>query len=99
MCCLALAPRNHDQVMKEWIAKRVTELLGIEEEVLIGMIYNLLEDPQVQLADCACVHGRRCPCVTRVRCYAQVLSMLLLPECCPKEHALNICALYTHQGT
>lgn len=30
-------------VMKEWIAKRVTELIGIEEEVLIGMIYNQLE--------------------------------------------------------
>jgi len=33
-------------VMKEWIAKRVTELLGIEEEVLIGMIHNQLIDEQ-----------------------------------------------------
>jgi hypothetical protein len=32
--------------MKEWIAKRVTELLGIEEEVLIGMIHNQLIDEQ-----------------------------------------------------
>ncbi len=32
-------------VMREWIAKRVTELLGIEEEVLIAMIHNHLEDP------------------------------------------------------
>jgi PWI domain len=33
--------------MKEWIAKRVTELLGIEEEVLIGMIFNILEGGEV----------------------------------------------------
>jgi hypothetical protein len=30
--------------MKEWVAKRVTELLGIEEEVLISMIHNHLID-------------------------------------------------------
>jgi serine/arginine repetitive matrix protein 1 len=36
-------------VMKEWVAKRVTELLGIEEEVLISMIHNHLID-QVGLA-------------------------------------------------
>ena len=30
--------------MKEWVAKRVTELLGIEEEVLISMIHNHLTD-------------------------------------------------------
>ncbi|KAG1676347.1 hypothetical protein FOA52_001142 [Chlamydomonas sp. UWO 241] len=31
-------------VMREWIASRVTELLGgLEEEVLIGLIYNYLE--------------------------------------------------------
>eukprot|EP00877_Chromochloris_zofingiensis_P013441 jgi/Chrzof1/8350/Cz03g07060.t1 len=33
-------------VMKEWIAKRVTELLGIEDEVLIGTIHNQLIDEQ-----------------------------------------------------
>lgn len=31
-------------VMKEWVARRVTELLGIEEEVLISMIHNHLID-------------------------------------------------------
>ncbi|KAF5831738.1 PWI domain-containing protein [Dunaliella salina] len=31
-------------VIKEWIAKRITQLLGLEEEVLIGMVFNLLED-------------------------------------------------------
>jgi hypothetical protein len=34
-------------VMKEWVAKRVTELLGIEEEVLIGTIHNYLIDQRV----------------------------------------------------
>ena len=44
------------QVMKEWIAKRVTQLLGgLEEEVLIGMVYNFLEDPEVGSApECSC---------------------------------------------
>lgn len=31
-------------VMKDWIAKRITELLGIEEEVLIGMVFNELTE-------------------------------------------------------
>lgn len=30
--------------MKQWVATRVTELLGIEEEVLISMIHNHLID-------------------------------------------------------
>ena len=30
-------------VMKPWIAKRVTELLGFEDEVLINFVYGLLE--------------------------------------------------------
>lgn len=38
--------RVHWPVIKEWIAKRVTELIGLEEEVLIGMIYNHLETTQ-----------------------------------------------------
>lgn len=29
--------------MKPWIATRVTELLGIEDEVLINFIYGLLD--------------------------------------------------------
>jgi len=36
-------------VMKPWIAKRVTELLGgLEDEVLIGLIYNQLEQQDVE---------------------------------------------------
>ncbi|KXZ55645.1 hypothetical protein GPECTOR_2g1195 [Gonium pectorale] len=35
-------------VMKEWIAKRITQLLGgLEEEVLISMVYNHLEEPEM----------------------------------------------------
>jgi len=35
-------------VMKPWIAKRVTELLGgLEDEVLIGLVYNELEQKDV----------------------------------------------------
>jgi serine/arginine repetitive matrix protein 1 len=30
-------------VMKPWIATRVTELLGFEDEVLINFIYGLLD--------------------------------------------------------
>lgn len=30
-------------VIKPWIAKRVTELIGFEDEVLINFIYSLLE--------------------------------------------------------
>ena len=31
-------------VMRPWIAHRVTELLGFEDEVLINFIYGLLEE-------------------------------------------------------
>ncbi|KAL2486446.1 putative serine/arginine repetitive matrix protein 1-like [Abeliophyllum distichum] len=34
-------------VMKPWIAKRVTELIGFEDEVLINFIYGLLEGKEV----------------------------------------------------
>ncbi|PNH04601.1 Serine/arginine repetitive matrix protein 1 [Tetrabaena socialis] len=44
-------------VMHEWICKRVTQLLGgLEEEVLIQMIYNFLEDQEPRLVSrCATV--------------------------------------------
>lgn len=31
-------------VIKPWIAEKVTELLGVEDEVLIGYIFGLLEE-------------------------------------------------------
>ena len=35
------------EVMKSWMAKRVTELLGLEDEVVIGYIYEQLEGKEV----------------------------------------------------
>lgn len=34
-------------VMHEWIAKRITQLMGVEEEVFIGMVFNHLENLEV----------------------------------------------------
>lgn len=34
-------------VIREWTAKRVTELLGVEDEVLIQFIHNRLEELKV----------------------------------------------------
>lgn len=36
------------EAMKPWIAKRVTDLLGIEDEVLVGYIYEQLEGKEVR---------------------------------------------------
>ena len=35
------------EVMKGWIAKRVTDLLGLEDEVVIGYVFEQLENKQV----------------------------------------------------
>ena len=35
------------EVMKGWVAKRVTELLGVEDEVLIAYIFEQLEGHDV----------------------------------------------------
>lgn len=42
-------------VMKPWIAKRVTELIGFEDEVLINFIYGLLEGKVSQNTDLYCL--------------------------------------------
>ncbi|KAI9299092.1 PWI domain-containing protein [Neoconidiobolus thromboides FSU 785] len=34
-------------VIKSWISKRVTEILGFEDEVVIGFIFGLLEEEKV----------------------------------------------------
>lgn len=36
------------QVVKAWAAKRITALLGLEEEVLIGMVHAMLDEPNVR---------------------------------------------------
>lgn len=37
------------EAMKPWIAKRVTDLLGIEDEVLVAYIYEQIEGKQVDI--------------------------------------------------
>lgn len=39
-------------VMAEWVAKRVTELLGVEDEVLIQFIHNKLQEKKASRAWC-----------------------------------------------
>lgn len=44
-------------VMKPWITDRVTELLGVEDEVLVAMIFNFLEMDQVHSSGAA-IHSQ-----------------------------------------
>lgn len=39
-----------NDVMRPWIANRVTELLGFEDEVLINFIYGLLDGKVLQFS-------------------------------------------------
>jgi hypothetical protein len=58
-CCLLLTEGDFGQqidpskiqmdVVKPWIATRVTELIGFEDEVLINFIYGLLEGKVIRL--------------------------------------------------
>jgi len=60
-------------VIKEWIAKRITQLMGLEEEVFIGMVFNLLEVDEVRGSLCVCVCV--CVCVTVSVCVCVCLSL------------------------
>lgn len=51
---LTQEPHCVNQVMKVWIAQRVTELLGIEDDVLIAYIYEQLEGHKVGLISIIC---------------------------------------------
>ena len=44
--------------IKPWITQRVTDLLGIEDDVIVEFIFNLLEKNQVRrhLASTGCPH-------------------------------------------
>lgn len=54
----ALMAKPGWQVIKEWVAKRITELLGgLEEEVLIGFAFNLLEADEVSIDGRVCARG------------------------------------------
>ena len=39
------------EVIKGWVAKRITELLGVEDEVLIGYVFEQLENKAVSSSD------------------------------------------------
>ena len=36
------------EVMKGWVAKRITELLGLEDEVVIGYVLEQLDNKEVR---------------------------------------------------
>ncbi len=38
------------EVMKGWVAKRITELLGMEDEVLVGYVFEQLENKAVRVS-------------------------------------------------
>lgn len=48
------------EVMKVWIAQRVTELLGVEDDVLIGYVYEQLEGHKA--STCSFLHYSCCIC-------------------------------------
>lgn len=56
-------------VMRPWIANRVTELLGFEDEVLINFIYGLLDGKVIYdlLMDSSINFGKK-------KCKLQILS-------------------------
>ncbi len=63
--------------MKEWVAKRVTELLGIEEEVLISMIHNHLTDSVREKSS-----SRQREASMSVRCLRSLYVHTALSCCC-----------------
>jgi len=38
--------RINFETIKPWIEKRITSIIGIEDEILTALIYNLLQDTQ-----------------------------------------------------
>ena len=41
-------------VMRVWVAQRLTELLGLEDEVLIGYVLEQLEGQKARFSSCCC---------------------------------------------
>ena len=40
-------------VIKPWITARITELLGIEDDVIIDFVFNMLENNRVHFVLCS----------------------------------------------
>jgi hypothetical protein len=36
-------------ILKPWITRRITELMGIEDDVVIGLVFNYLENEKVSI--------------------------------------------------
>jgi serine/arginine repetitive matrix protein 1 len=32
------------EILKPWISQRITQLLGLEDDIVIGLVFNVLED-------------------------------------------------------
>ena len=47
VCQVDMSKVNLDTI-KPWITQRVTDLLGIEDDVVVEFIFNLLEKTQVR---------------------------------------------------
>ncbi len=43
--------------IKPWIGKRVTQILGIEDDVVVEFIFNMLESNQVRVPECCMEWG------------------------------------------
>jgi len=79
-------------VMKEWVAKRVTELLGIEEEVLISMIHNHLIDQVRQPTNQPqCDSDMRCSVWLPVECSHGRLEVACMASCMSTGYKLDNC--------
>ena len=55
------------QVIKPWIAKKVTELVGFEDEVVVEYAMGLLEDPNHTVSILPCYRGL--PSIQSCTCY------------------------------
>ena len=66
------------RLSKPWIATRVTELLTIEDDVLIAMIYNLLEQEKVHKSGAA-IYGQL---LTFLEKNTATFMKVLVARCC-----------------
>jgi len=59
------------QVLRPWIAKKVTEMIKFEDDVVVEYVFGMLEDRDVPVSHlvCRCSSGAdgRCPILERCR--------------------------------
>ena len=67
------------EIMKEWTAQRVSQLLGMEDEVLIGYIHEQLgADKKVIIAFCQMSSKFSLPVKTCMACYVVQTAYLIM---------------------